>query len=171
MADQKIQDYIPDIKKNIIFEFLKPKEFKKILGICKIENYKEGQKIISKGEVSNTLYAVLKGTVNVTSQQPNGKETYISVIGQGDVFGEAGIFIKVKRTANVVSAGDTTLLSIHRDDLIPYVKEYSNAGVKILMLIIYSLLRKLKEANQEIAFERKSDISQEDIDTMVESVL
>jgi CRP/FNR family cyclic AMP-dependent transcriptional regulator len=39
--------------------------------------------------------------------------------------------------------------------------------MKMLMLIIYSLIKKLRDANQEIAFERKSDISQEDIDTII----
>jgi CRP/FNR family cyclic AMP-dependent transcriptional regulator len=35
------------------------------------------------------------------------------------------------------------------------------------MVIIYGLLRKLREANQELAFERKSDVGQDDIDDLV----
>ena len=37
----------------------------------------------------------------------------------------------------------------------------------MLMIIIYSLLKKLRDANQELAFERKSDIDQNDIDSLV----
>ena len=35
------------------------------------------------------------------------------------------------------------------------------------MLIIYSLLRKLRAANQELAFERRADIHQDDVDALV----
>jgi hypothetical protein len=39
------------------------------------------------------------------------------------------------------------------------------------MIIIYGLLRKLRETNQELAYERKADMGQEDIDDLVESLL
>ena len=60
---------------------------------------------------------------------------------------------------------------IHRKDIIDFLKSNTDAGSKILMLIIYSLLKKLKEANLEIAFERKADIVQTDIDSMVKDIM
>ncbi len=41
----------------------------------------------------------------------------------------------------------------------------------MLLIIIYGLLRKLRESNQELAFERKSVIAQDDIDDIVESFM
>ena len=52
--------------------------------------------------------------------------------------------------------------------MLKFINKHQGAGNKILMLIIYSLLRKLRDANQEIAFERKSDVTQEDIDSIIE---
>ena len=55
-----------------------------------------------------------------------------------------------KRTANVSTVSESILL---------------------LMIIIYSLLRKLLDANQELAFERKEDLDQDDIDSFIDGIL
>jgi len=52
-----------------------------------------------------------------------------------------------------------------------FIKDYPRSGNKILMLIIYSLLKKLKEVNQELAYERKSDADQDDIDSIIQNFM
>ncbi len=171
MQEIDVSTYTSALKELIIFKYLKESDLKKILHLGKIVRFDAGEKIISKGEISPHLYAVLGGTVHVMVPQERSKDVFISSIGKGDVFGEAGIFLKVKRTAHVVSADEVTVFQIHREQIINYIKTNPEAGIKILMLIIYSLLKKLKEANLEIAFERKADIKQSDIDSMVEEIM
>lgn len=171
MKEIKGDKYIPKLKNIIIFRYLNEGDKKNILKITKFAEYQQNEKIISKGEVSPYLYAVIQGTVNVIVPEKDGKGVFICAIGSGDVFGEAGIFLKVKRTADVISSDTVTLLMIHRKDIISFIKSNPIPGSKILMLIIYSLLKKLKEANQEIAFERKANIVQSDIDSMVEEII
>ncbi len=165
------KDYVNRLQQLIIFKYIKESDLKKIIQLGEISRYSPGEKIISKGEISPHLYAVLEGTVHVMVPQGNSKDVFISSIGRGDVFGEAGIFLKVKRTADVLSSDEVTLFKIHREKIIGFIKSNPEAGIKILMLIIYSLLKKLKEANLEIAFERKADIKQSDIDAMVEEIM
>ncbi|RPJ05032.1 MAG: cyclic nucleotide-binding domain-containing protein [Spirochaetaceae bacterium] len=155
----------------LLFKTLKLPEVKKIMSVARTSRYENGEKIISKDDVSPFLFIVLEGTVNVTVPQNNGEQVFICSIGVGDVFGEAGIFLKVARTADVVAADTATLLEISRGDLIGFIRSNPEAGIKILMLIIYSLLKKLKDANLELAFERKADINQSDIDSIVEDVM
>ena len=114
---------------------------------------------------------MLEGEVNVTVKETGGEEVFICAIDEGDVFGEAGIFIKARRTASVVSAANTTLLRVHRKDLLGFIRAHPSAGIKILMILIYNLLKKLRDANQEIAFERKSNLNQEDIDAITGDLL
>lgn len=171
MKEIKGRNFTKEVGQIIIFKYLKPDEISSILSISRFLSYKKNETIIEKGELGPNLYAVIEGTVHVVVPEKSGKSVFISSIGSGDVFGEAGIFLSVKRTANVVSADDSTVLMISRENMISFIKTHSDAGVKILMLIIYSLLKKLKEANQELAFERKADINQGDIDMMVEEVM
>ena len=156
-----------DLDKILFFKFLSEEEKKELISLSDILNYSSGEIIISEGDIQPSIFAVMNGTVNVIVKEKSGKEVFICSIGEGDVFGEAGIFLKVKRTAKVVSTENTILLCVERDKMLGFIKKYKDAGIKILMLIIYSLLRKLREANQEIAFERKSDIKQEDIDSII----
>lgn len=171
MQKIKNKEYFKELKQLIIFKYIKENDFKKIISLGEVVSFQPGEKIISKGEISPHLYAVLQGTVHVTVPEKNSKDIFICSIGKGDVFGEAGIFLKVKRTADVVSSDEVIVFMVHREHMIGFIKSYPEAGTKILMLIIYSLLKKLKEANLEIAFERKADIKQSDIDSMVEEIM
>jgi len=171
MQKIKNKEYFKELKQLIIFKYIKESDFKKIISLGEVVSFQPGEKIISKGEISPHLYAVLQGTVHVTVPEKNSKDIFICSIGKGDVFGEAGIFLKVKRTADVVSSDEVIVFMVHRKHMIGFIKSYPEAGIKILMLIIYSLLKKLKEANLEIAFERKADIKQSDIDSMVEEIM
>jgi CRP/FNR family cyclic AMP-dependent transcriptional regulator len=84
-----------------IFQYLTDDERKQLLDICEIFEYHKGEKIVSKGEVSSCFYAVLSGTLNVTVQDDAGKEIFLARIGEGEFFGEAGIFSDARRTADV----------------------------------------------------------------------
>ncbi|MBN2736592.1 MAG: cyclic nucleotide-binding domain-containing protein [Spirochaetales bacterium] len=170
MIEDKMS-FFNDLAKILIFKVLKEEEKKHLLKLCDICSYEKNEYVISEGSVQTHMFAVIKGTVNVVVKEKSGKQVFISAIGQGDVFGEAGIFLKVKRTANVISAEKTVLLRLERKQMLEFIKNHKEAGIKILMLIIYSLLRKLRDANQEIAFERKSDINQDDIDSILEEFL
>ena len=162
--------YVSSMKGVVTFKYFSEEAIRDLLSKSEVLGFAEGDTIIREGEKSPYFFAVLEGTVNVTVHD-GAKEVFISAIGKGDVFGEAGIFLSVKRTANVASAAKTTLVRIHRDSLLRFIKERPSEGVKFLMIIIYSLLKKLRDANQELAFERKSDVQQDDIDSMVRSIM
>ena len=51
------------------------------------------------------------------------------------------------------------------------MKKRPDAGVKMLMIIIFGLLKKLNEANQELAFERKTTLDQGDIDSLIDGMM
>ncbi len=159
--------YLPWIKKIQIFNFLDDDTILRIVNRCELLVYEENEIIISQGEVNQDLFAIVSGSVQVSVTEENGKEVYICTIGTSEVFGEAGIFVKVKRTANVSCLDQTVILRAPRDEIFGMIKRNPVAGNKFLLLIIHSLLRKLKEANQELAYERNMDSEQGDIDALV----
>ncbi len=170
MATEQSDYYLDKLKKVMIFRYLDDDALKAILKIADVINYKKNDRIISEGELSQYLYAVLVGSVNVYVKQAGNKELFLSTLDEGDVFGEAGMFLKVKRTANVVSTQNSAILRIARNDLFEFFAKRSQSGIKILMVVVYSLLRKLRESNQELAFERKSNLDQEDMDRLIDDL-
>jgi CRP/FNR family cyclic AMP-dependent transcriptional regulator len=159
------------LRKSMLFRYLDNEALKEILALSEIVHYGPDDMIIAEGEISTYLYTVLEGHVNVLVKEQGGKDVYVGAIGEGDIFGEAGIFLSVKRTAKVVCTHSTALLRISRNALLEFIQNYPSAGVKMLLIIIYGLLRKLRDSNQELAFERKSVIGQNDIDDIVESFM
>ncbi|WP_319478463.1 cyclic nucleotide-binding domain-containing protein [Marispirochaeta aestuarii] len=160
------QKYSDELRSLLLFRPLNNDEIAKFAERSEIISYTENEKIVLEGDVDPSFFIVIRGTVNVTVQQ-KGSDVFISAIGPGDVFGEAAMFMKLKRTADVIAAEDTVLLRIQRPQMMEFIRDYPRAGNKILMLIIYSLLRKLRAANQELAFERRADIHQDDVDALV----
>ena len=141
-----------------------------LFSIGEIYQYDVNEIIINEGEISPYLYVILSGSVTIrikTGNNDSAKNVYICSIGSGDVIGEAAIFTNFKRTANVIANESLKLFIIEREKFFEFIKTFPSSGIKILMVIIYSLLNKLKEVNHELAFEREVDLEQKDIDDII----
>jgi CRP-like cAMP-binding protein len=158
------------LKEIISFRFLSDEEAAKLCDYVEFVVADEGELIVREGEVSPWFYGILSGTMSVEVEQGDAS-VFVCALGPGDIFGEAGIFISVPRTANVIAREGGELARIRREDMTRFIKENPLAGNKILMVIIHGLLRKLKAVNHELAFERRADLDQEDIDAMMKNIM
>ncbi len=153
----------------VTFRFLEDAEMADLLERSEALEFEEGETVVEEGDVSPYFYGIAEGTVSV-SLGGGDKEVYVNSLGAGDVFGESGLFMSVPRTATVKALGKTLILRFHRSQLAGFLKRYPAAGNKMLIVFIYGLLRKLRLADQELAYERKSDMAQEDVDAMVANI-
>jgi CRP/FNR family transcriptional regulator, cyclic AMP receptor protein len=162
--------WIRAMRNIITFRFLDDAEARDLSKVASVMECAEGEIIVQEGEVSPYFYGIAEGPVSVSVAETAGKQVFVSALGPGDVFGEAGIFMKVKRTATVSALERVVVIRFHRGDIIRFIRQYPEAGNKIMLVIVFGLLRKLKMVNQELAYERKSDLGQDDIDAMMENL-
>ncbi|HQK34233.1 MAG TPA: cyclic nucleotide-binding domain-containing protein, partial [Spirochaetales bacterium] len=95
------------------------------------------------------------------------KETIaISTIQPGEVFGEASIFMDVRRIATVSAKEESRILSISREKLFAFCNDHPKTGLKIFTFIIHSLLRRLDSINQDLAYERETAVTEEDLEAL-----
>ena len=147
-----------------IFQNLNDDEKRNLLGISDLLEYYQGDRVITQGEVSSSFFIVISGTLKVTVKDPSGAEIFISYIQEGDFFGETGIFSDSKRTANVSPVDTARILSIGKNDFFRFIHMYPHAGVKILMLFVYGLMKKLNETNQGLlAMEKRTVVNQNEV--------
>lgn len=151
----------------LAFRFLSPQETTDLLTVAEVLDFEEGETVIEEGELSPWFYGIIEGTVGVNVKEPEGNQVYVNSLGEGEVFGEAGLFQKVHRTASVVALERVLILRIHRRDFASFLERNAVSGNKVLLVIIFSLLRKLRQVNRELAYERKSDLGQGDVDAMI----
>ncbi len=161
------ETYRQKAKGIMTFRYLDGPELDRLVATASLLRYGAEEPVTAEGDLDPFFFGILEGTVSVTVRENEGRDVYICSLGPGDVFGEAGIFLNVKRTATVTALGDCVLLRLHRKDLSSFIKDQPQAGNKMLLVVIYGLLRKLRAANQELAFERKADMDQGDIDALI----
>lgn len=126
-----------------------------------------GTRIVKEGDPSNEFYCILGGFVNITKNSPDtGKEVFITTIGEGDCFGEAGAFIPLPRTANVVANSSVETVKFTRNNFLTFLKKNPQAGLLICIDVIQQLFIRLRDTSKELEFERRGSASQEDIDDL-----
>jgi len=161
--------YLDKLRKVLIFRSLSDKDLEDILPFIEIISFEADEEIIREGDISPSFFGVLEGTV-VVKVDKDDNDVYLCSIGAGDIFGEAAIFMKMKRTATILSADSTVVFKMIRNDMMDFFDKHPKQGNRVLMIMVYSLLKKLRESNQELAFERRSDVSQDDVDAMLDEI-
>ena len=133
--------------------------------------FPNGTKIVKEGDPSNEFYCILGGFVNITKNSPDtGKEVFITTIGEGDCFGEAGAFIPLPRTANVIANSSVETVKFTRNNFLTFLKRNPQAGLLVCIDVIQQLFIRLRDTSKELEFERRGSASQEDIDELFKNL-
>jgi CRP-like cAMP-binding protein len=85
---------------------------------ARAQEYNPGEVLVHQGHESTELFIVSDGYVDVTISQASAATQYIRTLGRGAVMGEAALFSKVPRTANILAKSRVVAFIIHCDDLI-----------------------------------------------------
>jgi len=139
-------NYIGLIQKIPIFNGITLNQFKQILRICSKKSYPEDTVVIQSGSESERIFILIKGILKVVFT--DGKE--LSRISPVETVGEMGLFTAEKRSASVVTAEESILLSIHKKELMNLFRKESDVGIQILTNVISDMSNKLKKSNTTI---------------------
>jgi CRP-like cAMP-binding protein len=163
-------DYKNLIKRNVLFRYMSEEAFFAFLHGSELMEYEDGETIISQGDVSQFLYCLIKGSVAVSAQE-KGSDFFIYNLEEGEIFGEAALFLTELRIASVKSSGASLIIRIYRENLIKFISEYSQAGNRIFILVIYSLLKKLRTSTREITTVKKMYMQVKEMKAQMEKLL
>jgi CRP-like cAMP-binding protein len=164
------KDFINLIKRNVLFRYMSEEGLYAFLNGSELMEYEDGEIIISQGDVSQFLYCLIKGSVAISAYD-QGSDFFIYNLEEGEIFGEAALFLTELRIANVKSSGSSLIVRIHRKNLIKFISEYSQSGNRIFILIIYSLLKKLRTSTREIAAVKKLYMEVQQMKAQMEKLL
>ena len=133
---QDLAPLMAQIRKVLIFAYLSEAELKCLLALCEPLRIGAGEKLFSQGDESGAVFVLIEGQVDVSFRKNSGTRVGVCAVSAGEVFGEAGVFMTVKRTADAMAAVDSILLKIERKNLMAFIKQNPVGGNKILMLMI-----------------------------------
>jgi len=133
--------------KNIpIFADLKDDILEKIYNLLQKRNYKRNNMILMEEDFGDTLFILNKGSVKITRLSDDGREVILSILGEGDFFGEMSIFDGESRSANVVALEDSEVYILKRGDFIDLLEKHP----KIAIALLQELATRLRKSDQQI---------------------
>ena len=123
------------LRKHPIFADLDPDALDQLCRYAKHTTVKRGATIAAKGDPGNNLFAVISGTVKISSSSPDGRNAILNLIGPGEIFGEIAVLDGAPRSADATANTSCELYIIDRRDFLPFVKSQPALAMKFIELL------------------------------------
>ena len=105
-----------------------------------------GQAVVHAGDRTDYVYFVLTGNLKVLVSDEDGREVILTMLGQGELFGEMGVFDEQPRSASVVAVSPVDLVVIAKSDFRRMMQE----NFDIAWRIMSNLAERLRTADRKI---------------------
>ncbi|MBI3753165.1 MAG: cyclic nucleotide-binding domain-containing protein [Deltaproteobacteria bacterium] len=130
----------PKILRDIaFFSDLTDEELNAISKIVKKKNYKTGEAVFKENEDGTSMYVIRKGEVKACKAAPDGELMTLTLMKDGDIFGEMSFLDERPRSATIVSVSHTEVYSIEKNDFEKLIDAYPRMVYKILKNIVFTV--------------------------------
>lgn len=111
--------------------------------------------IVRQGERERTMYMILEGTARVELATERGDRVVLKELVEGEVFGEIALVSEVGRTAHVIAAQATKVLSLDWDSLERIRKIFPRTSTRLFLNIARILGTRLTLTNIQLGEAQK----------------
>jgi ATP-binding cassette subfamily B protein len=108
------------------------------------ESFPAGRIILEEGDPGDKFYVIVRGRVEFYIDWGEGRETLLSVMQDGDWFGELALIRRVPRTCSARATADTVCLSLDRSRFLTLLESDP----------------KLRQHVEETAYARSADLQE-----------
>src|SRR4051794_21375974 len=138
------------LRKHPYFCDLDPDAFDQLCRYAKHTTLKRGATICSKGDPGNSLFAVISGTVKISTTSADGRSAILNLIGAGEIFGEIAVLDGQARSADATANSNCEIYVIDRREFIPFVKSQPALAMKFIELLCTRLRATSEQVEQVI---------------------
>ncbi len=103
--------------------------------------YKKDNMVLIEEEVGSTMFVILCGRVKISRISDEGREVILSILVDGDFFGEMSILDGQTRSANAVTLEDTEMMIIRRENFLQMLYNYPQIAINLLKELAHRLRR------------------------------
>jgi CRP/FNR family cyclic AMP-dependent transcriptional regulator len=139
------------LKNHLLFGRLGDAEIGELLTHARLEHYAAGDEIFAKGSPGQSMMAVLRGSVKMTSLSPEGRELVFNIMEAGEIFGEIALLDGRERSADAVALTDCELLVLYRRDFLPFLERRADICIMLLEMLCQRL-RHTSEQVEDVSF-------------------
>ena len=124
--DVEFLKYIP------LFSELTDDDLREILKLAMRQVYKKDNMVLIEEEIGSTMFIIIDGRVKISRISDDGREVILSILSEGDFFGEMSILDGQNRSANVVTLDDSKIMIIRREDFLQMLHDYPQIAINLL---------------------------------------
>jgi CRP/FNR family cyclic AMP-dependent transcriptional regulator len=136
-----------EILKSIpLFSELSEKDLDKIVQVASKQKYHKDNLILLEEEVGSTMFIILNGRVKISRISDDGREVILSILSDGDFFGEMSLLDGHTRSANVTAIEESELLVIRREEFLQMLRDFPQIAINLLK----ELAQRIRKSDEHI---------------------
>jgi CRP/FNR family cyclic AMP-dependent transcriptional regulator len=137
-----------------LFRDFTDEQLSQVLATVTDRRFAKHQFVVREGEPGDTFFVIAAGSVAVCRVGPDGRETILSILKEGDFFGEMSMFDSSLRSASIKTLTDVEVGAVRQADFMALIDRSPQIG----KLLVIELSERLRAANALIAATTSQDI-------------
>ena len=134
------------IRGHHLFAGLAPAQLQRITAASHIEEVEAGQVLFDRGQPARHFYIVLEGQVNLVLYSKSGEEKIIDIVGPGQSFAEAVMFMEAPAyPVAAVAAARSRVLRFPNQEYVALLRESPETCLRMLGHLSQRLHMRLRE--------------------------
>ena len=153
-------DLIEKLVKAPLFRGLTKGEMEKVLMVAHEKKWREGDTVITEGEMGETMYIIYAGSVKVSKrltlpqfsdERGQSEKTLLKMEAiEPIVVGEVAMLTKAERSATITTTSECLALEVYGPDLAKLCEVDTKTGFKIMGNLAQILSERLRQANRDV---------------------
>jgi len=149
-----------------IFSALSAEDFAGLPVVTNLVARNDGQIIFREGDAPLAMYVVRSGKVAISVWTEENEEVVLSVLHEGDFFGELSLLDGSQRTATAKALGQVELIEIGRDDFFRVLRLKPDVGISIMAVLAQrlrttnELIQRRAARNVNVEIEKQSTLAE-----------
>lgn len=131
----------------VLCKTLTPAQAEEILAATQPRSVRAGNIVFREGDEGSGLFLLLKGSVEVVKQAPNGPTKLLATVEAPSVLGEISLILERAHTATVRAATDSEFRVLAREDFLRLLEQDNLAAHKLVGTIAEVLAHRLRRMN------------------------
>jgi len=130
-----------------LFAGFAPDAFSELVAASERVAYGRNERIFAAGDPAADLYVVASGLVSISSRAPDGRESMMALMEDGDLFGDMGLFDGLGRSAEARALEPSRLVRVPY----PAVQACFDRYPQLLWGVVAFLSRRLRVTDEALA--------------------
>ena len=131
----------------VLCKTLTPSQAEEILAATRPRSVPAGSIVFREGEEGSGLFLLLKGSVEVVKQGPNGPSQQLATVDAPSVLGEMSLVSERRHSATVRAITDCEFRVLARENFLLLLERNNLAAHKLIGAIAEVLARRLRRMN------------------------